>query len=94
MYYLDNRDNMLCVDCGANNEENILCKDLSRVVKCHKCGKNIGQDNTIHVRLHTESGLWKFYRKLGSKQYELHPGYLNSGFGSRAHAERRAREIE
>jgi hypothetical protein len=95
MYYLDKYDHMLCVDCGADNEENIQCKEplTNCTVNCHTCSKTIF-DNSIHVRLHVESGLYKFYRKTGPKQYELHPDYLNSGFGSRAHAERRAREIE
>lgn len=94
MYYLDKYDHMLCADCGKDNEDNIQCKDpVKGIYKCHSCKKVI-YDTSIYVRLHTESGLWKFYRKLGPKQYELHPDYLNYGFGKRAHAERRARELE
>ena len=94
MYYLDKYDRMLCVDCGANDEDNIQCKDpVKGIYKCHSCGKVIS-DTSIYVRKYPETGLWKLYRKIGPRQYELHPDYLNYGFKNKAHAERRAREIE
>lgn len=91
MYYLDKRDKMLCVECGKDDKDNILCNDLICMIKCHSCGKSIGQDNSIYVRKHTD-GLWRFFRKIDARKYELHPDYLGYGFGSKSHAEKRARE--
>jgi len=98
-YYLDNHDNILCSTCGVELEDAIKCtNDMKRTLTCHECKESIpfiGQVD-IHVRpVKDEFGtIYKFFRKIGSRKYELHSDYLDYGFKRKAHAERRAREIE
>lgn len=41
-----------------------------------------------------EIRVYKFFRKVGPRKYELLPGYEGWGFSSKAKAEKRAREEE
>ncbi len=41
-----------------------------------------------------EIRVYKFFRKVGPRNYELLPGYEGWGFSSKAKAEKRAREEE
>ncbi len=68
----------------------------SQDLPCYLCGKKIEDDRSIYVRPSKDgvSTLYRLFRKVGHRKYELHPLYLDCGFGSRARAERRAREIE
>ena len=97
-YYLDNYDNILCHKCGESLDDAIKCTNSMRsALACHECRESIafvGQVD-IHVRpVKDEFGtMYKLFRKIGVRKYELHPDYLGAGFKSKARAEKYARAV-
>lgn len=99
MYYLDICDNILCSTCGESEENAINLKNTMHVtLTCHKCKECIPFVGQIELYVRPvkreSSTVYKFFRKVGNRKYELHPDYLDYGYLSRARAERCAREIE